>query len=764
MSHNLIVTCAFGLESVVKRELIDLGHEPKVIRPGWVAFSGTESDLIRANLCLRTADRILIQVLNFEAPDFDSLFETTRDFDWSRYIPGEARFPVRGRSIQSQLSSVPAIQRSVKKAIVESLQRNLRTNELPETGPEFPIEIAIRKNEACVTLDTTGASLHKRGYRKLVGPAPLKETLAAAMVLLSVWNPSRPLIDPFCGSGTIAIEAAMIARNIAPGIGRQYVSEDWNWIDGKLWRELREELESSKLTAGDPGHERILATDIDPEVLSLARYHARRAGVDASIHFQQRAFEDLRSSKEFGCIITNPPYGERLESRDLNQLYRSVPRVLQRLPTWSHFILTAVPRFEAVIQQSATRRRKLYNGRIECVYYQYLGPRPPSNTNQKTDIDPVGDVAEIMDSTETDSLQNATADPRRTAGVSKSSGEATKPSSDRGIKPESPAGIRPVFGGISERTRHQAELFSSRLQKRARHLRRWPKRGITCYRIYEKDIPEIPLVVDRYEDYLHVVEFERPHDHDLAEHASWQELMCQTAAKALNVPIQRVAFKERHRQRDFKQHEKIHEKDNQIVVNEGGLKFLVNLTDYADTGLFLDHRITREFFRREAAGKRVLNLFGYTGAFTVYAAAGGARSVLHVDSSATYNRWAERNLELNGLRQPGFVFRTMDAVALFDELPESGLFDLAIVDPPTFSNSHSRPQAWEVQRDHVQLLRQLSRRMPPGGTVFFSTNFRRFKLDNDVESFFTEVREISRQTVPEDFRNRRIHRCWRMVV
>ena len=312
----------------------------------------------------------------------------------------------------------------------------------------------------------------------------------------------------------------------------------------------------------------------------------------------------------------------------------------------------------------------------------------------------------------------------------------------------------------------QAELFRSRLMKRARHFRRWPrKRGITCFRLYERDIPEIPLVVDRYEDHLHVTEYDRPHERSPWRHAAWLELMRQTAAKTLEVAIENVHLKSRQRVRDGAQYEKLDSKGGTMEVNEGGLKFLVNLTDYVDTGLFLDHRATRSFVRDEAKGKRFLNLFAYTGSFTVYAADGGAISSVTVDLSKNYCDWATRNLEANGLSSDGHRFVASDTIEFLKRTANTDeRFDLCVVDPPTFSNSKRTEEDWDVQRRHVELLTLISKVMSPGGVVWFSTNFRRFKFAEDELKGFAEIREVSKQTVPEDFRNQRIHRCWRMIV
>ncbi len=308
----------------------------------------------------------------------------------------------------------------------------------------------------------------------------------------------------------------------------------------------------------------------------------------------------------------------------------------------------------------------------------------------------------------------------------------------------------------------QATDFANRLRKLARHLRRWPTRGITCFRLYERDIPEIPLVVDRYEDRLHIAEFVRPHNRQPEEHAEWLHRMTETAAQTLGIPLPHVYLKSRDRQRGTAQYERNSTVSETLVVQEGGLKFRVNLTDYVDTGLFLDHRLTRGMVRDAADGKRVLNVFGYTGSFTVYAAAGGASATKTIDLSRTYLDWAGENLRLNGLLDARHAFVQADALSCIREMPPDEQYDLAIVDPPTFSNSKRTTGNWETQRDYRDLLRALWPHLQPGGVVFFSTNFRRFRWDDDGLTDF-DVREISHQTVPPDFRNRRIHRCWRLT-
>jgi 23S rRNA (guanine2445-N2)-methyltransferase / 23S rRNA (guanine2069-N7)-methyltransferase len=705
MTHQLVATAAFGLEAVVVRELKNLGYEGHVTRPGRIEFTGDELAICRTNLWLRSADRVLIQLARFASPDFDALFDTVAELPWEAWITRDAAIPVRGRSRKSQLTSVPAVQRTVKKAIVKRLLAQHATVELPETGAAVPVEVALLDDEATISLDTSGDGLHKRGYRTLAGPAQLRETLAAALVQLSFWKPDKPLIDPFCGTGTIIIEAAMIGRNMAPGRNREFAAEHWPTFSRSTWKQARQEAADLMLPSLP---ERPLGTDIDAESLSLARYHSEQAEVAADVHFQQRAFADLTSKRNYGCTIMNPPYGLRLgEEHEVAELYRSFPEVLRRLKTWSHFILSARDDMEQLVGQEADRRRKLYNAKIPCTYYQFFGPKP----------------AEI-----------------------------------RHDEPKA----QPAFGGLREESTRQSEEFANRLNKLARHLRKWPSRGITCYRLYERDIPEIPLVVDRYDDALHIAEFERPHERTAAEHADWLDLMVRTAAEALDVPRELAFLKHRERQRGDSQYERVSEERAEKIVHEGGLKFLVNLSDYLDTGLFLDHRITRGMVRDQSAGKRVLNLFAYTGSFTVYAAAGGAASTTTVDLSANYLDWAQENLRLNGLYGSQHRFVRDDSLEFLDQLGPKDTFDLTIVDPPTFSNSKRLDYDWDVQRDHVLLLNKLISRMATGGVIYFSNNSRRFKLAEE-EIHGVRIREISKQTVPEDFRNKRIHRCWRMI-
>ncbi len=717
MNLDLIATSAFGLEAVVARELAALGYEGRVPQTGRIEFVGNDDAVAQTNLWLRSADRVLIRIGRFEARDFETLFEGVQALPWERWIPADGCFPVSGRSVKSGLSSVPAVQRCVKKAIAIKLLDAHCTQQLPESGPEVAVEVALLKDVVTLTIDTSGQGLHKRGYRDLIGTAPLRETLAAALVQLSFWNSDRPLVDPFCGSGTICIEAAMIGRNIAPGLQRRFAAESWPTIDAGAWQRARD---GATRSIRDDLTEQVIGSDIDTNALTMAQRHAIRAGVADSIRFQKVPFAELASTREHGCLITNPPYGKRFdEQREVRDLYHSMPLILRRLPTWSFFVLTSWKDFERLAGRQADRRRKLYNGTIQCTYYQFHGPKP------------VGD-----------------ADPARPHETTESSHAPT---------PQ-------VFGGLDRKAKEQADIFANRLRKIDRHRRRWPtRRGITCYRVYNRDVPDVPLMVDRYEDCLHIGEYQRPHDRSPAEHADWLDLMVQTARLVLDVPKDRTFIKHRQPQRGMMQYDRIAANSFRRIVAEGGLRFEVNLSDYIDTGLFLDHRITRQMVREESVGKHVLNLFAYTGTFSVYAAAGGARKVTSVDLSSTYLDWARHNVDINDLPPEQHAFVRADAVDFVMRHHQQREYDLVIVDPPTFSNSKRMEGDWEIQQHHGQLLSSICQIMKPGGVIYFSTNFRRFKLDVQALSGL-RICEISDRTVPEDFANKRTHRCWRMDV
>ena len=374
MEYTIIATATFGIESITAMELKNLGYKELKVENGRVEFKGIERDIARCNLWLRTADRVHIKAAEYKAETFEELFQGARAVTWGKLIPENGKMHVTGKSVKSKLFSVPDCQGIVKKAVVESMKSQYKKEWFPEDGPVYKIEVSLLKDVCTLLIDTSGAGLHKRGYRQSAGEAPLKETLAASMVLISRWRSERILADPMCGSGTIAIEAAMIGKNIAPGINRSFVSEEWPGFDKVIWEDVR--LEAQR--AINSKEFRILASDVDGDVLKTARENAIRAGVEDYIAFQKLSVQQFQSRKRYGCIICNPPYGERLmDSEEVERLYKQMGRVFTSLQDWSYFILTAHPEFERCFGRRSDKNRKLYNGRLQCYYYQYLGPLPP---------------------------------------------------------------------------------------------------------------------------------------------------------------------------------------------------------------------------------------------------------------------------------------------------------------------------------------------------------------------------------------------------
>ena len=382
-TFDLLVPCHFGLEAVLKREIYDLGYEITKVEDGRVTFEGDEEAVCRANIFLRTAERVMIQVGRFKATTFEELFQGIKNLPWEEYIPEDGKFWVKkASSINSKLFSPSDIQSIAKKAMVERMKQKYHKEWFKEDGAAYPVRIFLLKDEVTVALDTSGDSLHKRGYRTMTSKAPLTETLAASLIMLTPWRKDRILVDPFCGSGTFPIEAAMIAANIAPGMNRDFTAEEWtNMIDRKLWYECVKEAEDMIDTTVKVD---IQGYDIDGDVIKAARENAKRAGVEHMIHFQQRAVADLSHPKKYGFIITNPPYGERLEDKaDLPDLYTQIGQAYQRLDSWSMFLITSYTDTEKYIGRKADKNRKIYNGMLKTYFYQFLGPKPPKKRNKE---------------------------------------------------------------------------------------------------------------------------------------------------------------------------------------------------------------------------------------------------------------------------------------------------------------------------------------------------------------------------------------------
>ncbi len=375
MEYEFIAPCHFGMEAVLKREILKLGLEIVKVEDGKVTFKGDETAFARANMFLRTTERILLKVGSFKAATFDELFEGTKALPWENYIPRDGKFWVaKANSVRSALFSPSDIQSIMKKAMVERLKLKYRIDWFSETGAEYPVRVSILKDEVTVGIDTSGDSLHKRGYRKLTSKAPITETLAAAIIMHTPWKADRILVDPFCGSGTFPIEAALIGMNIAPGINRSFAAEKFSFLDKKIWEDAR--TEANDLVQKDT-ELHIMGYDLDADIVSAARQNAKLAGVEDKIHFQAKDVRELSSTKKYGFIITNPPYGERMEEKkDMPALYKLIGKTFSQLDTWSYYIITGYDEAENFIGRKADKNRKIYNGMLKSYLYEFLGPKP----------------------------------------------------------------------------------------------------------------------------------------------------------------------------------------------------------------------------------------------------------------------------------------------------------------------------------------------------------------------------------------------------
>lgn len=381
---NILVTTTSGVEAVTKRELINLGYTELRVEEGvGITFKGTAEDVARCNIWLRTAERVLLLLGQFKATTFEELFQGVKAIPWGDILPENAEFPVTGKSVKSGLFSVPDCQSVTKKAIVEKLKLKYHRERFEETGAKYKIEVSIRNDIARIVLDTSGDGLHKRGYRRIVGNSPIKETLACSLILLTYWKEGRILVDPLCGTGTIPIEAAMIARNQAPGLRRGFISEQWGLFGRDVWARARSE---AFCAINNDARHTIFGSDLDPKCVELAQLHAKEARVDNFVTFKQMNVLDLASKEKYGFIITNPPYGERVgELRAVERLYGQMGQVFSKLDTWSYYIITSHPDFEKLFGRRAEKRRKLYNGALQCQYYQFPGPKPPKAEHEISD-------------------------------------------------------------------------------------------------------------------------------------------------------------------------------------------------------------------------------------------------------------------------------------------------------------------------------------------------------------------------------------------
>ncbi|MBI3775588.1 MAG: bifunctional 23S rRNA (guanine(2069)-N(7))-methyltransferase RlmK/23S rRNA (guanine(2445)-N(2))-methyltransferase RlmL [Gammaproteobacteria bacterium] len=705
-----------GMTTPLALELLALGaYDVRETNAG-VSFAGNQEIAYRVCLWSRVANRVLMPIAKLRAATPEQLYDGVKAIAWENHMDVRGTLAVECTAVSSVLTHTHYAALKTKDAIVDRM-RDL-FGERPSVDVEQPdlrINLHLRNDQARISLDLSGGSLHRRGYRSAGAHAPLKENLAAAILLLADWpaiaRAGGPLLDPLCGSATLLIEGAWIAGDVAPGLMREhYGFLGWRGHDPELWGMLLREAQARR-TRGLENLPSIRGYDGDAEAVQAALLNVESAGLLGKVHIERRTLGGGKpeSASAPGLLAVNPPYGARLgNASELRTLYAQLGTLMRSLPAWHAAVFTGNPELAAYIGLRSQRAQEMFNGPIECHLFHYRVPMPSA--------DAVPDVAQQI-----------------SAG---------------------------------------AEMFANRLRKNLKQSQRWAQReGVSCYRVYDGDLPEYALAVDLYHEaataarHVHVQEYQAPSSIDPEKAQQRLQEALAVLPQVLDVPVERVYFKTRRRQKGVAQYEKFSEGGYYVEVNEGGLRFQVNFTDYLDTGLFLDHRPTRALLRELAQGKRFLNLFAYTGTASVYAAAGGARTTTTVDMSRTYLDWAQRNMARNGYTGSEHQFLQHDCLAWLSEQAQSapGSFDLIFLDPPTFSNSKRMTDNFDVQRDHVVLLRDVLQLLIPGGVLVFSNNFRRFKLDGAALEN-VEIEDLTQKTIPKDFeRNPRIHHCWKIL-
>ncbi|HEY2624070.1 MAG TPA: bifunctional 23S rRNA (guanine(2069)-N(7))-methyltransferase RlmK/23S rRNA (guanine(2445)-N(2))-methyltransferase RlmL [Dyella sp.] len=701
-------TCPKGLEYLLRDELVALGAADVREALAGAHFSGTLETAYRACLWSRLASRILMPLAEFDAATDDDLYRGVQSIDWSTHLASHATLAVDSVTSQSELTHSQFIAQRVKDAIVDQFrQRDGARPGVDTDEPDVRINLRLRRDRATVSLDLAGAPLHRRGWREVQGEAPLKENLAAAMLLRARWPEiyaeGGALLDPMCGSGTLLIEGAWMAADVAPGLHREYYGFlGWAQHDIALWRSVLDEARQRAEAGLSALRSCFFGSDADPRMVQTAKRNAQEAGVAGFLTLDKHDVTHVAPPPGFsrGLVITNPPYGERLgERNEMPRLYRAIGEALrERFAGWRAAVLAGDVELGQAIPLRAEKKYALYNGALETVLLVF-------ELHAREDV---------------------------------------------------PREAKPLSEG--------AQMLRNRLEKNLRHLRkRLERESIHCWRAYDQDLPEYAAAIDVYSNtggpiHLHIQEYRAPAD--IPPETARQRLreIVRVAGEVLGVPRERIGLKTRERGKGGSKYGQFDQRGEFIEVAEGGLRFLVNLTDYLDTGLFIDHRLVRAKVRELAEGRRVLNLFAYTATASVYAAAGGARDTTSVDLSATYLDWASRNLSLNGFTGTKHRLMQADAVTFLEQDKEH--YGLIYVDPPTFSNS-KRAEDFDVQRDHVKLLLACAERLTADGVIVFSNNFRKFKLDHEALHERLMVEDWSTPSIPFDFTRRTdIHGCW----
>jgi len=695
---SLFASTARGLEELLKTELEKLGAMECRVVQGGVHFEGDTRLLYQSLMWSRLASRIMMPLGECKVYSDLDLYLGVQAINWTEIFNPGATFAVHFSGLNDEIRNSQYGALKVKDAIVDSFTRkNLPRPNVEREMPDLRINVWLNQETAHISLDLSGEGLHLRGYRDRTGIAPIKENLAAAIVMRSGWQPGTPLLDPMCGSGTLLIEAAMAATDRAPGLHRGHWGfSGWAQHDDAIWGEVKADAQNRARQGLAAYESRFYGSDSDARVIENARKNARRAGIGELITFEAKDVAQLSNplpQGPYGTVISNPPYGERLESEPaLIALHSLLGRLLKaQFGGWNLSLFSASVDLLNCLQLRADRQFKAKNGPLDCVQKNYH--------------------------------------------LAENTGEAKAPA--------------------------MAEDFANRLRKNVKKLEKWARQeGIECYRLYDADLPDYNVAVDRYADWVVVQEYAAPKTIDAQK--ARQRLFDIIAATihVLGIAPNKLVLKTRERQKGNNQYQKMNEKGDFIEVSEYNARLWVNLTDYLDTGLFLDHRIARRMLGQMSKGKDFLNLFAYTGSASVHAGLGGARSTTTVDMSRTYLEWAERNLRLNGLSGRAHRLIQADCLGWLQETDEQ--FDLIFIDPPTFSNSKRMEESFDVQRDHMRLLEDLKRLMRKGGTIMFSNNKRGFRMDLDgLAKLGLKAQEITQKTQSQDFaRNRQIHNCW----
>ncbi|MBX2824236.1 MAG: bifunctional 23S rRNA (guanine(2069)-N(7))-methyltransferase RlmK/23S rRNA (guanine(2445)-N(2))-methyltransferase RlmL [Gammaproteobacteria bacterium] len=720
------------LESLLASELEQIGVGGiKPVASG-VQFQGDMEAAYRVCLWSRVANRVLYPVTAGKVIDENALYSLVQSVNWEEHLTQQQTLAVDFFCAQSNITHSHYGALRVKDAVVDQFRDKFgQRPSVDRTRPDVRINVYLHRNRARIAIDLSGESLHRRGYRLEGSRAPLKENLAAALLLAAGW-PTRaaqgqPFLDPLCGSGTLVIEAALMASDTAPGLLRDYFGFlGWRQFDAALWKSLRSEAEERR-TSGRLNMPRLFGSDQSATAIQAATDNALRAGVGAELSLSVRDLKDLQAPPGLppGLILTNPPYGQRItEQEKVGQLYSLIgQRLRQGFANWQAAVFTGAPKLLHRTRLPLQSCLEVDNGGIPCRLSAGEVPEKPT-TSASADAE----------------------DQNRKHNTSPASGEQDVSTPD--------------------------EMFANRLRKNQRALKGWVKQNnIHAYRLYDADIPEFAVAVDLYQtDTLHVVvqEYQAPSRVDDRRAEQRLRQIMATIPTVLPATAETIHLKIRKRQKGADQYTRQAREQRFETVVENNCTMLVNFSDYLDTGLFLDHRKVRNFIQSEAAGKRFLNLFGYTGAATVQAIAGGAKESLTVDMSNAYTRWAEANLTNSGAGEPEHRVLRADCLEWLDGLEKlpvqdaahPGLFDLILLDPPTFSNSARMTRDWDVQRDHVTLIQQVMSLLSPTGLLVFSNNFRRFKIDRERLQTY-QLEDRTRWSIDRDFqRNARIHQCW----